>query len=200
VDAFPRTSYGIPGACPSPKKPMGRDAGHGPPLCATFRTGSHLSGCGRGAEPDCGPSGTHARQGPQRSRYQAGARAQRFEASPVSSAPSVGGAQATSHPASGPELPVAGAVTGQAITGVKPASAHTACLQFASAVAGSDLSVAGSDLSVAGSDLSVAGSNLSLAGSDLSVPDVMAETDFVPLVWAVADWRVPTCARVLIVE
>ena len=63
-----------------------------------------------------------------------------------------------------------------------------------------DLSVAGSDLSVAGSDLSIPGSDLSIPGSDLSIPDVMAETDFVPLVWAVADWRVPTCTRVLIVE
>jgi hypothetical protein len=184
VDDFPRTSDGIPGACTSPKKQMGPGVGYGLPLCASSRNGSHLSRRGRGAEPYCGPGCAHARQRPQRSKYQARARAQRFEASPVGSAPSVSCAQAASYPASGHDLPVASAVTGQAITGLNPASAQPACFQLVSAV------------TVADPDPSVADPDPSVADPDPSVANVMAETDFISLVRLAADWSPRTCTRV----
>jgi hypothetical protein len=169
VDSFPRTSDGIPGACTSPKRQMGPSVGQGLPLCASFRNGGHLSGRGRSPEPYCGPGCGQARPEPQRSKYQAGARAQRFEASRIGSAPSASCAQAASHRACGHDLPVARAVTGQTITDVKPA-----CFRLVSAVA-----VTLTDLAVAVTltDLAVAVTltDLAVANPDLAFTNVMAK-------------------------
>lgn len=133
MDSFPRPGYGLPGACPGPKKQTGPVVGHGLPLGADSRTGSRLSGRGRGAEPGCGPGCARSRHRPQRSNYRAQPTAQRFHAAPVGSAPSASSAQAAV-PARRHELPVASAVSGRAISGLKSASAHPACFQLVSAV------------------------------------------------------------------
>ena len=166
MDSFPRTSDGIPGACTSPKRQMGPSVGQGLPLCASFRNGGHLSGRGRSPEPYCGPGCGQARPEPQRSKYQAGARAQRFEASRIGSAPSASCAQAASHRACGHDLPVARAVTGQTITDVKPA-----CFRLVSAVAVTltDLAVTVTDLAVTLTDLAVTVTDLAVTVTDLAV-------------------------------
>ena len=170
VDSFPRTSDGLPGACTSPKRQVGPGVGHGLPLCASFRNGSHLSGRGRSPEPYCGPGCAQARQEPQRGRYQAGARAQRVEASRISSAPSVSCAPAAGHRACGHDLPVARAVIGQTITGVKPACFRLVFAVTDFAVAVTDFAVTIADLAVTNPDLAVA-----VAVTDLAVALAVAD-------------------------